>query len=108
MDGIEPGQLRGQALAELQRLRAQLGLGLEAGVDRVREHLRQVRPQAPQGLDPGADPAGSLRRGVAAGDRVIAGPALVGGQGERVDVGGRAGSSPSACSGVNKLCRQLT
>ena len=50
-------------------------------------------PQAPQGLDPGADPAGSLRRGVA-GDRVLAGPALVGGQGERVDVGGRAGELP--------------
>ena len=59
---VELVHLRLEALAQLDRRRAQLGLGLQAGVDRVGESLGQVRAVHAQRRHAGADPAGRLRR----------------------------------------------
>ena len=62
------------------------GREVEAGVDRVAQLARQVGAQPPQRAGAGADrPRG--RRRVGAPVRVLAAPALIQGQGERVDVG---------------------
>ena len=65
--------------------RAQLRLGVEAGVDHLDERARQVAARRPASGS-GAPIARAVAAGVAR-DRVLAAPALVQGQGERVDVG---------------------
>ena len=95
---VELLHLRLEALPELDRGWAQLGFRLQAGVDRVGQSLGQVGAVHAQGRHAGADPARRLGRR-AGGDRVDAGPALIGGQPERVDVRLRPHRSPSACSG---------
>ncbi len=104
----ERGEARGETAAQRPRLVgeqlqrvldrvAQLlqrgpvfGTGSEAGVDRLGQLAGQVRPQAAQRPGAGADrPRGRGRAGAPV--RVLAAPALVEDEGERVDVGLGAG-----------------
>ena len=72
--------------------RAAIGAGLQAGVDRVAELARQVGTEPAQRAQAAADRARRRRRGGAA-VRVLAAPALVQRQRQRVDVGLRAGGA---------------
>ena len=68
---------------------AALGPGHQGCVDRVAEGGGKIRAPPPQRLDRTADPAGGLRRVVAA-HGVVAGEGLIQDQGQRVDVRGLA------------------
>ena len=88
-----------QRLAEVGEVRAVVGVGLEAGVDRRAERGRQLRARLGEALDRLADrPRGRGRAQLR--DRVEPGPELVEGEAERVDVGGRAGA------GAGRLLRR--
>ena len=69
MEVVEVGELLENAVAKLERRRAQLGIGIEAGVDGVREPLREVGADETQRRHGLADPPGGLG-GRRAGDRV--------------------------------------
>ena len=96
--GVERAAGGHQRIAEVAERRPVVGIGLKAGVDRRAEPGRELRPDLAEVLDGLADRPGG-RGGAEPGDRVEAGPELVEGEPERVDVGGRAAPSPEACSG---------
>ncbi len=83
---VEVVHLGLEALAQLHRARAQLRIGLQAGVDRVGEALGEVGPMLAQRRHALADPARGLGRR-APGGGVHPGPAFVGGEPQGVDVG---------------------
>ena len=105
--GMErPAQLE-QGVAEVGQLGSVRRFGLEAGVDREAEGGRQLRPRLAEALDRLADrPRG--RGGADPGDRVEAGPELVEGEAERVDVGGsgRPPPRPPARGTCRRACRR--